>query len=132
MTRNAAVKGTLEVIPAIMASLMTTALAFSLFFFLDGQLGHYFSDISFVVCATLMIALIETIFILPIQIARSKALTKEDKPWKFTQKTNNSLLWFRDKFYTRVIKLIKIPIAGIVPGRGFHDTYGSRPNVGAS
>lgn len=112
---NAAVKGTLEVIPAIMASLMTTALAFSLFFFLDGQLGDYFSDISFVVCATLMIALIETIFILPIHIARSKALTKEDKPWKFTQKTNNSLLWFRDKIYTRVINFfIKIPVAGIV------------------
>lgn len=112
---NAAVKGTIEVIPAIIASLMTTALAFSLFFFLDGQLGDYFSDISFVVCATLMIALMETIFILPIHIARSKALTKEDKPWKFTQKTNNSLLWFRDKIYTRVINFfVKIPIAGIV------------------
>ena len=46
---QAAVEGTLEVFPAILSSLTTTALAFSLFFFLDGQLGDYFSDISFVV-----------------------------------------------------------------------------------
>ena len=112
---NAAIKGTVEVIPAIIASLATTALAFSLFFFLDGQLGDYFSDISFVVCATLFIALLETVFILPIHIARSKALTKKDKPWKLTQKTNNSLLWFRDKIYTKVIRFfVRIPIAGIV------------------
>lgn len=112
---QSAIKGTIEVIPAIIASLATTALAFSLFFFLDGQLGDYFSDISFVVCATLLIALIETIFILPIHIARSKALTKDDKPWKLTQKTNNSLLWLRDKIYTKVINFfIRIPIVGIV------------------
>ncbi|PRX54862.1 efflux RND transporter permease subunit [Flagellimonas meridianipacifica] len=111
---QAAVKGTLEVVPAIMASLATTALAFSLFFFLDGQLGDYFSDISFVVCATLFIALMETIFILPIHIARSKALTKEDKPWKITQATNNSLLWFRDKIYFKGIRFfVKRPVVGI-------------------
>jgi hypothetical protein len=68
-----------------------------------------------VVCATLFIALIETIFILPIHIARSKALTKDEKPWKLTQKTNNSLLWLRDNVYSKVINFcIKLPIAGIV------------------
>ncbi|MBP2831087.1 efflux RND transporter permease subunit [Aquimarina sp. U1-2] len=112
---KAAVRGTIEVIPAIVASLSTTALAFSLFFFIDGQLGDYFSDISFVVCATLVIALIESMFILPVHIARSKALSKNDKPWKLTQKTNNSLLWFRDKVYDRVINFsVKLPWVGIV------------------
>ncbi|MEM7549522.1 MAG: efflux RND transporter permease subunit [Bacteroidota bacterium] len=111
----AAIKGTIEVIPAIVASLSTTALAFSLFFFLDGQLGDYFSDISFVVCATLLIALIESMLILPVHIARSKALKKDDKPWKITQKTNNSLLLFRDKFYKKVINFfVKYPAIGIV------------------
>lgn len=111
---KAAVKGTIEVIPAIVASLTTTALAFSLFFFLDGQLGDYFSDISFVVCATLIIALIESVFILPVHIARSKALSKDDKPWRITQKTNNSLLWFRDKIYSKVINFsLKLPWVGI-------------------
>ncbi len=100
---KAAVQGTIEVIPAVIASLVTTALAFSIFFFIDGQLGDYFSDISFVVCATLMVALLESLLFLPVHIARSKALSKDDKPWKLTQKTNNSLLVFRDKVYHRGI-----------------------------
>ena len=111
---QAALNGTIEVIPAIIASLATTAIAFSLFFFLDGRLGDYFSDIAFVVCATLFVALLETVFVLPIHIARSKALTKDDKPWKLTQKTNNSLLWFRDKVYVKVINFfMRLPLVGI-------------------
>ncbi|MEM6316422.1 MAG: efflux RND transporter permease subunit [Bacteroidota bacterium] len=111
---KAAVDGTVEVIPAILSSLATTALAFSLFFFLDGQLGDYFSDISFVVCGTLMVALLESMLILPIHIARSKTLTRDYKPWKLTQWTNNSLLFVRDKVYKGVINFfVKVPIAGI-------------------
>ncbi|MEN1785452.1 MAG: efflux RND transporter permease subunit [Bacteroidota bacterium] len=112
---KAALKGTIEVIPAIVASLTTTALAFSLFFFLDGQLGDYFSDISFVVCATLLIALIESMFILPVHIARSKALRKTDKPWKLTQYTNKALLRFRDNIYTKTIDFfVRKPVLGIL------------------
>ncbi|MEN0006657.1 MAG: efflux RND transporter permease subunit, partial [Bacteroidota bacterium] len=81
---KAAVQGTIEVFPAILSSLATTAVAFSLFFFFDGQLGDYFSDISFVVCATLFVALLESMLILPVHIARSKALDRNAKPWKLT------------------------------------------------
>lgn len=112
---NAAIEGTIEVVPAILSSLATTAVAFSLFFFLDGQLGDFFSDISFVVCATLLVALLESLLILPVHIARSKALSNDYKPWKLTQRTNRSLLWFRDKVYAGVISFfIKAPIVGIV------------------
>ncbi len=115
---RAAIDGTVEVIPAIISSLATTALAFSLFFFLDGQLGDYFSDISFVVCATLFVALLESLFFLPVHIARSRALKKDDKPWKITQITNNSLLNFRDKVYAGIIdfslRLPILPILGVL------------------
>ncbi len=115
---RAAIDGTIEVVPAIVSSLTTTALAFSLFFFLDGQLGDYFSDISFVVCATLLIALLETLFFLPVHVARSKALSKDDKPWKLTQKTNESLIHFRDKVYVPIINFgVRrpwVPIVGVV------------------
>lgn len=111
---QAAVEGTVEVIPAILSSLATTAIAFSLFFFLDGQLGDYFSDVSFVVCGTLLIALLESLLILPVHIARSKALSKDYKPFKLTQWTNNSLLWVRDKLYEKVIRFfVKVPILGV-------------------
>ncbi|MEM1320307.1 MAG: efflux RND transporter permease subunit [Bacteroidota bacterium] len=110
---QAAIDGTIEVIPAIISSLTTTAVAFSLFFFLDGQLGDYFSEISFVVCATLLVALIESMLVLPVHIARSRALSRDYKPWKLTQWTNNSLLWIRDKMYKRVINFfVRIPILG--------------------
>ena len=112
---KAAIQGTLEVVPAIISSLATTALAFSIFFFFDGQLGDYFSDVSFVVCATLFIALLESLLFLPVHIARSKALRRNDKPWKLTRITNNSLLKFRDKVYSRIIGFsVKLPVIPII------------------
>ncbi|MBV6645073.1 MAG: efflux RND transporter permease subunit [Cyclobacteriaceae bacterium] len=112
---KAAIDGTLEVVPSIISSLVTTALAFSLFFFLDGQLGDYFTEISFVVCATLFVALLESLFFLPVHIARSKALKDNDRPWKLTQKTNQSLSIFRDKVYTKIIAFsLKRPIVPII------------------
>ena len=112
---QAAIDGTLEVVPSIISSLVTTALAFSLFFFLDGQLGDYFTEISFVVCATLFVALLESLLFLPVHIARSKALRRDDRPWKLTQKTNKSLSVFRDKIYTKIIDFsIKRPIIPII------------------
>lgn len=117
---DAAIHGTIEVFPAILSSLATTAVAFSLFFFLDGQLGDYFSDISFVVCATLLVALLESLLILPVHIARSKALKQGVKPWKLTKMTNNSLLVFRDAIYRRVIGFsLKLPFLGIFAVLGF-------------
>ena len=111
---NAAIRGTVEVFPAILSSLATTAVAFSLFFYFDGQLGDYFSDISFVVCATLFVALLESIFILPVHIARSRALQSNKKEWRVTKWTNNSLLFFRDKVYSKIITAaLRVPVAGI-------------------
>ena len=109
---QAAIQGTVEVIPAIISSLVTTAFAFSIFFFFDGQLGDYFSDVAFVVCATLFIALLESLFFLPVHIARSKALRRDDKPWKLTQVTNRSLIRFRDFFYSKIIMVLTVMALG--------------------
>jgi multidrug efflux pump subunit AcrB len=100
---HAALEGVLEVVPSVISSLITTALAFSIFFFFDGQLGDYFSDVSFVVCTTLCIALLESLLFLPVHIARSKALGAGYKPWKITEVTNASLIRFRDRYFTRII-----------------------------
>ncbi|MEO0777168.1 MAG: efflux RND transporter permease subunit [Bacteroidota bacterium] len=111
---RAALDGTIEVIPAILSSLATTAVAFSLFFFFDGQLGDYFSDISFVVCATLLVALLESLLILPVHIARSQALVGTDNNWRLTQWTNRALLWVRDRVYEKSIRFfLRIPLLGI-------------------
>ena len=71
---NAAINGTLEVLPAVTSAILTTIVAFSLFFMLEGILGDFFPEMGFVVIGTLIFSLIEGIIILPTHIAHSKAL----------------------------------------------------------
>ncbi len=75
---QAAIDGTMEVIPPIVSAILTTLLAFGTFLFLDGRIGDFFGEVSVVVILTLSISLIEALIILPAHIAHSKALTKEN------------------------------------------------------
>jgi multidrug efflux pump subunit AcrB len=76
---QAAIDGTMEVIPPIISAILTTILAFSTFFFLDGRIGDFFSEVSIIVLLTLTVSLIEALIILPAHIAHSKALVREEK-----------------------------------------------------
>lgn len=75
---QAAIDGTMEVIPPIVSAILTTLIAFSTFLFLDGRIGEFFGEVSVVVILTLSVSLIEALIILPAHIAHSKALVKED------------------------------------------------------
>ena len=44
----------LEVIPPVVSAIITTMMAFSLFLFLDGRIGEFFSEVSVVVMLTLL------------------------------------------------------------------------------
>ena len=80
---QAAIDGTMEVIPPIISAIITTILAFSTFFFLDGRIGDFFSEVSIIVLLTLSISLIEALIILPAHIAHSDALIREaNRPTK--------------------------------------------------
>lgn len=81
---QAAIDGTIEVIPPIVSAILTTLIAFSTFLFLDGRIGEFFGEVSVVVILTLSISLVEALIILPAHIAHSKALVKEDKEEKKT------------------------------------------------
>ena len=76
---RAAIDGVLEVIPPVVSAIITTMMAFSLFLFLDGRIGEFFSEVSVVVMLTLFISLIEALVILPAHLAHSKALVKLEK-----------------------------------------------------
>ena len=90
-------------------------MAFSLFLFLDGRIGEFFSEVSAVVMLTLLISLIEALIILPAHLAHSKALLKQEKmPKNFVSKVFKKLRDFnkigdklmkfmRDKFYLPVL-----------------------------
>ena len=76
---RAAVEGTLEVLPAIFTAIVTTIIAFSAFFFIDGTLGDFFVEMSIVVIFSLVFSLIEGAIILPTHVAHSKALSKKNE-----------------------------------------------------
>lgn len=113
---QAAIDGTMEVIPPIVSAILTTILAFSTFLYLDGQIGDFFGEVSVVVILTLSVSLIEALIILPAHIAHSKALVREDKAVKRKglgrifgklrdiNKIGDAIITFlRDRLYTKVL-----------------------------
>ncbi|MEO1022025.1 MAG: efflux RND transporter permease subunit [Bacteroidota bacterium] len=98
---QAAVAGTLEVVPAVTSAILTTCVAFGFFFFVEGQLGDFFSEIAFVVSAALLISLIEVFLFLPAHLAHSKDLQHQKngdekgfQPW-----LEKKLFYLRDGVY---------------------------------
>ncbi|MDP5157373.1 MAG: efflux RND transporter permease subunit [Flaviramulus sp.] len=116
---QAAIDGTIEVLPPIISAILTTVLAFSTFLFLDGRIGDTFSEVSLIVILTLVVSLFEALVILPAHIAHSKALNaltpKEEKKQrgidkiflklrKFNEYGDNLMRYLRDKLYSPVLK----------------------------
>lgn len=101
---QAAIDGTREVIPAITSAILTTLVAFSTFFFLDGRIGEFFGEVSTIVILTLSISLIEALIILPSHISHSKALSPAQKTYKFNAVAEKFMNWFRDKTYVPFLR----------------------------
>jgi multidrug efflux pump subunit AcrB len=68
---QAAIDGTVEVIPSVAASVSTTIIAFAPMFFVSGVMGKFMAVIPFAVIAMLAISLWESIFVLPCHLAHS-------------------------------------------------------------
>ena len=101
---RAAIDGTMEVLPAIVSAVLTTIIAFSIFFYLDGRIGEYFSELGFVVIATLAVSLIEAIIILPSHLAHSKALRGKKSTNVVSRFMDRLMYWMRDKTYAPFLK----------------------------
>ncbi len=109
---RAAIDGTMEVIPPIVSAILTTMLAFSTFYFLDGRMGDFFKEVSTVVILTLAVSLIEALIILPAHIAHSKALVRRKKEptglfkvfSMFNKKGDQFLTFIRDRLYAPYLR----------------------------
>ncbi|MFQ3305534.1 MAG: multidrug efflux pump subunit AcrB [Polaribacter sp.] len=115
---NAAIDGTMEVIPPIVSAILTTIIAFSTFFFVDGRIGSFFGEVSTIVILTLAVSLIEALIILPAHIAHSKALDRKKIEngevvktkgidgffKKINKKADTFLGKFRDGYYVPFLK----------------------------
>jgi multidrug efflux pump subunit AcrB len=101
---KAAVNGTLGVLPSVTSAILTTVVGFSIFFFLEGRLGEFITDMAFVVITTLVISLLEAIFILPSHVAHSKALKRDSKPSLIERKTAALMDFMRDRIYAPMLR----------------------------
>jgi len=121
---QAAIDGTVEVIPAVITSVFTTMVAFSPLIFITGRMEMMF-EMAVIVILSLFFSLFEAFFVLPAHLGNKhvlnrKVLMAKDKGIKkYTERFFN---WLRDYAYDRVIKLvvewryivIGIPVAMIV------------------
>ena len=117
---QAALDGTMEVVPPILSAIITTVLAFSTFLFLDSRIGEFFGEVSTVVILTLVISLVEALIILPAHIAHSKALRRDSNNGapkkgisKFFQKMkvanklgDRMMSYMRDNIYSPVLRFV--------------------------
>ncbi len=108
---EAAIKGTMSVLPAVTAAIITTIIAFSCFFFLDGRVGDFFSSMATIVMLSLVFSLVEGALILPAHVAHSKALQKGMKKNMVSKALDDFLFFIRDKMYAPVLKLITLNFA---------------------
>jgi len=105
---KAALEGTMEMVSPVLISLTTTAVAFSLFFFLPTQAGEFFGEMGFVVVAVLLVAMIESFFFLPAHLAHSKGLCADHKPSKIEQWFENTLYFIRERIYLPVFERVVV------------------------
>ena len=113
---QAAVDGTMEVLPAIVSAIITTLIAFSTLLLLAGDVGNFFGEVAMIVILTLIVSLVEALIILPSHLANSKALRKKDELknnfvyrfFKYMRSVNNKgfmiMKWLREKIYTPTLK----------------------------
>ena len=97
---QSAILGTIEVLTPILSAITTTILAFSVFYFLEGNIGAFFKDISTVVILTLLVSLVEALLILPAHLAHSKDLTKKTKVYTLNRYGDKVMNFMRDKIYS--------------------------------
>lgn len=116
---QAAIDGTMEVLPPVVSAIITTLLAFSLFLFLDSRIGEFFGEVAIIVILTLAVSLIEALIILPAHLAHSKALRNAaivENPSRLKQffskmreinKGGDKIMsYLRDKMYSPTISFI--------------------------
>jgi len=100
---KAAIDGTSNVLSAVFAAIVTTVIAFSSFFFLDGSLGDFFPEMAIVVIFSLVFSLVEGAIILPTHVAHSKALSRDSKPNRVQRAFDKLMDTMRDRMYAPVL-----------------------------
>ncbi len=97
---QAAVDGTVEVMPAVFTSVLTTIVAFVPLFFLDGF--EFYQEMAIVVIVCLAFSLVEAFFVLPAHMA-SPAILSRKKENKVRRILERSINFMRVKVYGKAL-----------------------------
>jgi len=97
---QATIDGTIEVAPPVISAIITTLIAFSAFFFLEGRLADNYGQVALIVILTLSFSLLEAILIFPSHVAHSKKITAQTSKPNLLNRWGDSFIEFvRDKLY---------------------------------
>lgn len=103
---QAAIRGTMEVVPAVFTSVLTTIVAFTPLLLLTGGF-EFLKDMAYVVIFSLSFSLVEAFFILPAHLASKKVLSvkKEDtRSFKIRKILNGGIDYMRLQVYGKMLR----------------------------
>jgi multidrug efflux pump subunit AcrB len=106
--RRAAIDGTMEVLPAVTTSVVTTIIAFSPLLFLEGRMEMMF-EMAFVVIFSLFFSLIEAFFVLPAHVGSKYVLRRSTKKtrWMSIRRSLDGVMNFmKFKMYAPSLRFI--------------------------
>lgn len=103
--RLAAIDGTMEVLPAVFTSILTTIIAFTPLFFIEGFLEMLYA-MGFVAVVCLIFSLIEGVFVLPGHVGNPKVLKTENKTSRLSHISNKIVYFLRDRLYMPFLRRI--------------------------
>jgi HAE1 family hydrophobic/amphiphilic exporter-1 len=92
---EAAIEGTKQVLPGVMASFLTTAAVFGALAFLSGDLGKILRVVPIVMLMVLCVSLVEAFLILPNHLSHG---SESEKQSRITRKAEAGIGWVRDHF----------------------------------
>lgn len=107
---QAAIDGTKQVMPGVVASFITTAMIVGPLAFLTGKMGAVLKFLPAVLLITLLVSLIEAFFILPAHLRHSMEGMTEEKQGRVQAWVSDRFERFRDVFIVpRVAAVLRMP-----------------------
>ncbi len=103
---HAAVDGTMEVLPAVLTSVITTIIAFAPLLFLAGTRMEMMIHVAIVVIASLFFSLFEAFLVLPAHLGNNRILSKkslEAKNRGLRKIFDSFIVWLRDRIYNHYL-----------------------------
>ncbi len=128
---RAAVDGTMEVLPAVLTSVVTTMVAFTPLLFMSGTRMEFMIQMAIVVIASLFFSLFEAFFVLPAHLGNKRVLNRkslEAKTRGIKKYFEGFIVWLRDRVYHYMLLwlvrwrhvVIGIPVALILITAGLY------------